>query len=112
MQSFGYRGALYGIDCFVDRGRFGDATEKEYLVQPNCQCLMDKGVEFAYRLPAESADEEVEVLPLSQNTIDEIHGQTTVNGFEAVASAEILEEYGKGDRVRPELIQNLYGEQS
>jgi len=65
---------------FVDRRRFGNACEEDELIETNRQRLVQCPIKFLQRMAAQPADQRLNILPLPQDAIDNIHRQAAIGG--------------------------------
>ncbi len=78
MEADWYFGRFQGIDSLIDGCRFRYAIKKKQLIEPGFQGMQDEGVDFMQGMAAEAADQELEILPLAQDPVDYVHGQTAI----------------------------------
>ncbi len=83
---------MHCLDRFVDRGGFGYPVKKEQLIEADCEGMMDKGMKLCQRTPTEDGKAAIEVLTLTQHSVDQVHGQTTVRSGQRTFLADFLEE--------------------
>ena len=109
LKSFRQAHDFQRIDRLVDGRRFRYPVEKEDLIETNGQGLVDKGVELFQRLPAEKGEAGVQILALSQDPVDQVHGQMPVGSYKGAFFRQLFEKKRDRQRISLQPAQGLDG---